>query len=151
LTADRWLELLRLEPSSRVLQVGLDDLTLSLALAGEVPLGMVLGLDPDDDRVREARRQAAAGGLDNVMFAAADSGEIPWKEDYFSHVVAPAPPAGAAAWVRECHRVLAPGGRLWIAEEAGSALSSAGFVAIERREALRLVTAVKERATTSAG
>jgi ubiquinone/menaquinone biosynthesis C-methylase UbiE len=75
-------------------------------VAAQVPLGLVVGIDPSDDQVRVAR--AALRDLDNVMILCSDLTEIPWKEDFFTHAIVPA----ELASLPEVNRVLAEDGRV---------------------------------------
>jgi hypothetical protein len=57
------------------------------ALAAQLSSGIVVCLAPED-RVSDLRREVS--NVENVMVApAADDGSIPWKEAFFSVVVAP--------------------------------------------------------------
>ena len=119
------LAALSLRSNDRILHYPCGDGSFCRAIAELVPLGVVIGLDPGDDNVRAAR--AAARDVDNVMFVPCDGREIPWKEDFFSHVVV----GNQDLPLREIQRVLAEGGRAFL--ESGEFITA------------------KERPTTSAG
>ncbi len=119
------LTALSLSPHDRVLHYPCGNGVLVGELAAKVPLGIVVGLDSSDDHVRAAR--AAHRDLDNAMFVTSDRGEIPWKEDFFSHVIL----GNRDLPMKEVERVLAEGGCAML--ESGE------------------VIAVKERPTTPAG
>jgi ubiquinone/menaquinone biosynthesis C-methylase UbiE len=118
------LSLLAISPNGRILHYPCGDGSLCAEIAALVPLGVVIGLDTDDN-VRAAR--AAWCDLDNAMFVPCDGHEIPWKEDFFSCVIV----GNQDLPLREIQRVLAEGGR---------ALLDSGQV-----------IAAKDRPTTSAG
>lgn len=73
-------------------------------IAAEVPLGLVVGVDLTEDAVRAAR--AALRDVDNVMLIWLDGDQIPWKDEFFTHVVLTAEPPSMA----EIQRVLAADG-----------------------------------------
>jgi len=118
------LTALAISPKDRILHYPCGDGSLCHQIAALVPLGVVIGLDSDDN-VRAAR--AADRDVENVMFVPCDGHEIPWKEDFFSHVIA----GNQDLPLREIQRVLAEGGRAFL--DSGELI------------------AVKDRPTTSAG
>jgi ubiquinone/menaquinone biosynthesis C-methylase UbiE len=97
---------LNLSPADRVLVYPCGDGALCREIAAQVPVGVVIGLDPSDDNVRAAR--AASRDVDNIMFLCADLSEIPWKAQYFSHAIIPA----SVSDLSEVERVMAEGGRI---------------------------------------
>ena len=120
-----------------------DDGTTACSIARRAPDGMVLGVDPSDDNVRAARRLAVE--LENVMFVVGSPEAIPWQENFFSVLLAAevtaewARPEQAA---REMFRVLAPGGRLYLAGGAEpwvGRLTAAGFEEIAPGDVLAAV------------
>ena len=118
------LSILSLAPNDRVLHYPCGDGSFCREIAALVSLGVVIGLDSDDN-VRAAR--AAAREVENLMFVPCDGHEIPWKEDFFSHVVV----GNQDLPLREIERVLAEGGRAFL--DSGQ------------------IIAVKDRPTTPAG
>ena len=96
---------LELEPHDRVLLLSLLSPEDIRALAVRLPEGIVVGMGSDDE-VREARR--ALADLDNVMFVPAPEpgAGIPWRDEFFTRVVAPA----HREVEPEMLRVLAPDG-----------------------------------------
>ena len=111
----------------RVLYLGIGDGSAARRLARQAVEGLVVGVDPSEDAVRQARRLAA--DQDNVMFVPGSAEEIPWREDFFSLLVAEeaalagADPARAA---REMLRVMAPDGRVVV---EGAAVEWRGLLA----------------------
>jgi SAM-dependent methyltransferase len=91
-----------------VFPCGGDDggVALCRELAAQVPLGLVVGIDPSDDAIRAAR--FAARDIDNVMFVWMDGPEIPWRDGFFTHAIL----KDTAPVLDEIHRVLAEGGQL---------------------------------------
>ena len=94
-----------------MLDVGCGDGATVRLLAPRLPRGAVVGIDPDAEAIRQARR--LSGALDNVLFAPAPAERIPWAEDYFTHVLAV---ESACSWpqpervAQEIFRVTAYGG-----------------------------------------
>ena len=131
----------------RVLHLGFGDGEVTCRMARRAPEGLVLGVDPSDDNVRAARRQARE--LDNVMLVVGSPEEIPWQDNFFSVLLTAeltaewARPEQAA---REMFRVLGPGGRLYLAggsEPWVARLEAAGFEEVAPGE---VVAAVKPAA-----
>ena len=69
--------------------------------------GLLVGIGSTDE-VAAARRTLALA--ENAMFHSASPEEIPWRDGYFTVVIAPGLLAGLAG--DEIHRVLAPDGKL---------------------------------------
>ena len=112
---EQTIELMAIGPSDRILDLGCGDGWTCRRLARLVPEGLVVGLDISDEMVFRAR--AASRDLDNVMFLHGGAEEIPWKEDFFSHILSvesfyyfPDP----ASALRQAYRVLVPTGRLFM-------------------------------------
>ncbi len=128
---------MQINPRDRILELDCGEAEMSLALAARAPEGLVVAMDPSDDRVRRAR--ARHRDLDNLMFLQGRAGEIPWKEDFFSKALSHGLPADVA----DVLRMLVPGGLFYLApgsdegSESGSVedwvgrLEAAGFGAIE--------------------
>lgn len=78
-----WLDSLNLTPSARIVDVGCGWGDTALALARKTgPEGHVLGLDCVEDFLRKARADAAAAGLENVEFVAADVQTYPFDASF---------------------------------------------------------------------
>ncbi len=102
------IEALAIQPGDRILLLPCGAGETARQLAPLVPLGVVVGMDPDDDQVRAAR--AASREIDNVMYVTAGVEEVPWKQDYFSHVIlGSSPPA-----MTEVNRILVHGGKAFL-------------------------------------
>ncbi len=96
-------------PDDRILLLTISDIQTVRSLAARAEHGLVVGIGDDED-VRAARR--AVADLDNVMFVLLpEDGIIPWKDEFFSKVIAP----DRVSADSECMRVLAPGGTLHLA------------------------------------
>ncbi len=116
------LNLAEIQPGWKVLDLGSGggvDVFLAAKKVG--PTGHVTGLDMTDDMLDKARRNAEAGGFDNVTFTKGDIEEMPFEDNTFdlviSNCVINLVPDKRRAY-REIHRVLKPGGRIGIADMA---------------------------------
>lgn len=77
------LEKLHVQPGSRILDVGCGWGDTAIELARKTgPDGFVLGLDCVDQFLDRGRRDAAAAGVDNVRFEAADVERYPFAADF---------------------------------------------------------------------
>ncbi len=80
-------------------------------LSQRVPDGAILGIDPSSEMIFRARRSCE--DLENTLFAPASAEQIPWAEDYFTHVISI---ESAYYWTntslssKEIYRVTAYGG-----------------------------------------
>lgn len=110
--AELMFERFKFHSNDRVLDIGCGDGWTARMLAPRLPEGAVVGIDLSDEMIREAR--CLSGALDNVLFAPAPAEEIPWAEDYFTHVISI---EAAYYWsspdqvAKEIFRVAAYGGR----------------------------------------
>lgn len=109
------LEMMKIGPSDRVLDVGCGGGWLVREIAGRVAKGHVVGMDVSDEMVNRARRGAA--DWRNVEFSVGGIDSIPHDANSFDKVISvessyywPDPAAG----IREIFRVLRPGGSAWI-------------------------------------
>jgi SAM-dependent methyltransferase len=117
--ANPW-ELGRLAPGERVLDLGSGAGTDSLIAAQMVgPGGRVTGVDMTPQMVAKARAAAAELGAANVEFVEAEAERLPFAGESFDVVVSNGVidliPDKDAVFA-ELHRVLAPGGRMQIAD-----------------------------------
>ena len=83
--AERMLERIDLTSGARVLDLGCGDGWAARLVAPGLTEGAVFGLDVSREMVLLARRLSA--NLDNTLFAPGAAEEIPWAEDYFTHVL----------------------------------------------------------------
>jgi len=109
------LDLMRMEPTENVLDVGCGAGWLSRRLSELVPEGRVVGMDISDEMVRRARRLSVE--LDNTMFIVGGVDAIPWDANFFTRAISvesayywPDPARG----IKEIFRVLREGGSAWI-------------------------------------
>jgi arsenite methyltransferase len=109
-----------LEPGKRVLDLGCGAGLDSLVAAQMVgPNGSVVGLDMTPEMLAKARAGAAASGLENVRFVEGDAERLPFADESFDVVISNGvidliPDKDAV--FSELHRVLAPGGRIQVAD-----------------------------------
>jgi SAM-dependent methyltransferase len=110
----------RLAPGERVLDLGSGAGTDSLIAAQMVgERGRVTGIDMTPEMLVKARAAAAAMGVANVEFLEAEAERLPFPDETFDVVISNGvidliPDKDAV--FSELHRVLAPGGRLQIAD-----------------------------------
>jgi SAM-dependent methyltransferase len=111
-------DLAELAPEGRILEVGAGPGRLAATLAKLAPGVRVTGVDIAPDMVQRASKLAARSGVaDRVAFGVGDVAALPFGEASFEVVVStlsahhwPDPARGLA----EIHRVLRPGGVVWI-------------------------------------
>ena len=108
------LELMRIEPTDNILDVGCGAGWLSRRLAALAPQGRVVGMDVSDEMVRRARKKCA--DVENAVFVVGGVDEIPWQEEFFTKAISvesayywPDPQRG----LREMFRVLRAVGSAW--------------------------------------
>jgi SAM-dependent methyltransferase len=117
--ANPW-QLGRLSPGERVLDLGSGAGTDSLIAAQMVgPEGSVTGIDMTPQMLAKARAAVTDMGLDNVEFVEGEAEQLPFPDESFDVVISNGVidliPDKDAVFA-ELHRVLAPGGRLQIAD-----------------------------------
>src|SRR5919201_1762932 len=117
--ANPW-KLGRLSPGERVLDLGSGAGTDSLIAAQMVgETGRVTGVDMTPAMLAKARAAAAQMGLSNVQFVEGEAERLPFPDESFDVVISNGVidliPDKDAVFA-ELHRVLAPGGRIQIAD-----------------------------------
>jgi SAM-dependent methyltransferase len=109
-----------LAPGERVLDLGCGAGLDSLVAAQMVgPEGSVVGIDMTPEMLDKARAGAAESGLENVRFLEAQAEQLPFPDESFDVVISNGvidliPDKDAV--FSELHRVLAPGGRIQLAD-----------------------------------
>jgi SAM-dependent methyltransferase len=117
--ANLW-QLGRLAAGERVLDLGSGAGTDSLIAAQMVgEHGHVVGIDMTPEMLAKARSAAAEAGIENVEFVAGEAENLPFREESFDVVISNGVidliPDKDAVFA-ELYRVLAPGGRLQVAD-----------------------------------
>jgi ubiquinone/menaquinone biosynthesis C-methylase UbiE len=94
--------------------VGTAHFTSEIALAYD---GVVIGVDLAEGMVKKAKQVAHERGAANLLVARADAHQLPFPDDSFAAILCtnglPVIP-GLADTLAELHRVIAPGGRLFV-------------------------------------
>ena len=112
---EQTIPLMNVGTRDRILDVGCGDGWAARMLANLAPEGNAIGLDVSDEMIHRAREKSAA--VENGLFLWASAEEIPWQENFFTKALSVEAmyyfenPERA---LREIHRVLSPGGSLWI-------------------------------------
>ena len=102
-------------PDARVLDIGCGFGWTAHMLAPRAPEGAFVGIDPSLEMILAARRDCS--DIANALFTPAAAEEIPWAEDYFTHIISI---ESAYYWTdvtsaaSEIHRVCAYGGTFHI-------------------------------------
>jgi arsenite methyltransferase len=112
---DPTLDLMRLQPSDVVLDLGCGTGWLSRQIAAQVPRGSLVGIDVSNEMIEQAKRASAQSP--NLTFRIGTADQIPWESAFFTQAISvesayywPDPASG----LRELFRVLRPGGSAWI-------------------------------------
>jgi ubiquinone/menaquinone biosynthesis C-methylase UbiE len=138
--AQRAIELLDVQPSERVLEVGFGPGVGIALLARSASAGWVAGIDPSAEMVGQARaRNADAIGAGRVELRQGSVERLPFENATFDKAMAINSMqvwSDAVGGLREIHRVLKPGGRVvlgftryagQVKEGVTETLTAAGF------------------------
>lgn len=120
-----FLERVGVTVGGRILDAGCGGGGMPLSLAEEADL--VVGIDIVDRFAEAGRRLAAERGIRNIRFVVADGQALPFRDGGFDAVLSHAViehVADAARYLRDCARVLRPGG--WMYLSTAPYLSFAG-------------------------
>ncbi len=126
-----------LESADRLLDVGCGSGDLLAAAAIMEPGALLYGVDPDEDALELASRKIF-GTLQSVELHQAVAESLPFEADLFDVVTATLLLGGLTLGKRremlaECFRVLAPGGRLLIADWSGNSEGVRALLAYPNR------------------
>lgn len=133
---DRLVAALRIEPGTRVADLGAGDGSFAIALARRVgPSGHVFATELDDERLAEIRQAVASAGLSNitVVKGVASATNLPrgccnalFSRNVYHHL------SDSAAINADIFRALRPGGRLLVIDfEPGGIMDWVGRPAME--------------------
>lgn len=113
--AELMLQRVGLCEDSRVLDIGCGDGWTVRMISAHVPEGACVGIDVSGEMIYRAR--SLCEDMDNVLFATGEAEEIPWAEDYFTHILSI---ESAYYWsdvgkaAREMYRVATYGGSMHV-------------------------------------
>ena len=134
---ERLLEIADLQPGKHVLDLGCGTGTLAILAAQRQPAARIAGLDADPRMLERARRKADATGVE-VDLQVGSATELPYGDRTFDAVLSSLlfhhlDRDAKEAAAREIVRVLAPGGRLAVADwgTPSDPLMRALFLAIQ--------------------
>ena len=128
-----------IRPNDCILLLSIPEISLVVQLADRARNGSVVGLGRDEE-VHSAR--TGTRDLGNVMFTPASPEQIPWRDSFFTKaldlVCRWEQPERAA---RELFRVLAPGGKAYLADASSirALLPAAGFSEVSSEGAFLVV------------
>jgi SAM-dependent methyltransferase len=147
--AIRMIDLARLQPQDRVLDIGTGTGLVALRAASHVAHGLVIGIDHSPGMLKQARANAGRCG---VSFRRMDAEHLRFPDHYFDVVLSlyallhfPEPLAA----LREMYRVLRPGGRVVIGVGKGASLLSWDGVVQGVRRVRDLIAAARGRLLTA--
>jgi ubiquinone/menaquinone biosynthesis C-methylase UbiE len=134
-----------LRPGMRLLDAGCGPGSITIGLAEAVADCEAIGIDVSEEAIEAARATASSLGRDNLRFAVADIGALPFEDESFDGVFCHAVfqhLRDRLEGLRELRRVMRPGGVIGVADadldgslmaSADPALDAAGRLLHERR------------------
>lgn len=113
--AELMLDRISMPADACILDIGCGDGWMARLVSSRLSQGACVGIDVSTEMIHRAR--LASEDTDNILFTAGEVEEIPWAEDYFSHVLSI---ESAYYWTdlgkatREVYRVTSHGGSFHI-------------------------------------
>lgn len=129
---ERLVQLARVQPRERVLDVGCGTGSLAVAVRRQIPSATVFGLDASPEMIARARKKALRSGVE-IDFRQSIAEAIPFPDAQFDVAFATVMlhhlgPAARRACATDIRRVLKPGGRWLLVDFEGPARHAGGIL-----------------------